>query len=94
MRLLRLASASAGYYCLGSRACLARRVATCRASLIFVRVQARVIGPVLLSVSLSVLLLGLAPAIAGNCQALADTQVGNLSVMLSMTCAAMVVAIL
>ena len=67
---------------------------TCRSSLIFVRVQARVIGPVLLSVSLSVLLLGLAPAIAGNCQALADTQIGNLSVMLSMTCAAMVVAIL
>ena len=66
----------------------------CRASLIFVRVQARVVGPVLLSVALSVLLLGLAPAIAGNCQTATDSQIGNLAVMLSMTCAAMVVAIL
>jgi hypothetical protein len=65
-----------------------------RATLIFLRVQQRVIGPVLLAVLLSLLVVSLIPAFNYSCWGSVDSQMGNLPVDMALTVAALVLAIL
>ena len=71
-----------------------RPSAACRHTHIYVRVQARLVSPVLFAVVVSVLLLDMVPALRGNCASSFITSLGNLPVQLSMTVAAAVLAIL
>ena len=58
------------------------------------RVQARVFGPVLAAVILSLLLLSLVPAITRRCWSAVDSRMGNLPVALSLTVAVLVLSFL
>ncbi|PSC69058.1 alpha beta-hydrolase isoform B [Micractinium conductrix] len=66
-----------------------------RSTLVFTRVQQRVLVPVLVAITISVVLLSLLPVLASStCWGLVDSQLGNLTVYLSMTVAAVVLAAL
>lgn len=71
-----------------ARSCL------CSDTHIFVRVQARILLPVQLSVLLSILLLELIPAVEGQCMAVVHSQLGNVPLQLSLSVAAAVLGIL
>ena len=68
--------------------------APCRATLIFIRVQTRVLGPALAVVLLSVLLLQVVPAFRRNCWSGANASLGNMPLELCQTVAALVMAAL
>ncbi|PSC72141.1 alpha beta-hydrolase [Micractinium conductrix] len=65
-----------------------------KATHIFVRVQVRVLGPVQVAMLLAALLMELVPSLRGNCTSAVSTQVGNLSLELSLTLAAVVLCVL
>ena len=65
-----------------------------RATLIFLRVQQRVVGPVLLAVVLSLLVVSVIPAFNYSCWGSVDSQMGNLPVDMALTTAAVVLGIL
>eukprot|EP00887_Chlorella_sp_A99_P000326 scaffold13.g326.t1 len=65
-----------------------------RATHIFVRVQARVLAPVQVAVLLSVLMMETAPSLRGNCMSAVSSQIGTMSVELSLTLAAAVLSLL
>ena len=57
----------------------------CSSTLIFIRVQMRVVGPVLLAVTAGVLVLVVIPSLRDSCWAAVDAQMGNLPVDLALT---------
>lgn len=61
---------------------------------LYVRVQQRVITPVMTAVVMSLLFTSIIPSLAKNCNSSADAQVGNLAVCLALTLAASIMAIL
>ena len=76
------------------RRCFPSPAPACRHTHIFLRVQARLVSPVLVAVVVSVLLLDMVPALRGSCGSALITSLGNLPVQLSLTVAAAVLAIL
>ncbi|KAI3436487.1 hypothetical protein D9Q98_005904 [Chlorella vulgaris] len=65
-----------------------------RSTHMFIRVQSRVVSAVFTAIIFSLLFMSLVPTLQGNCVAAADSQVGNVAVDLSMTVAAVVLALL
>ncbi|PRW55924.1 alpha beta-hydrolase [Chlorella sorokiniana] len=65
-----------------------------RMSLIYIRIQARVFGPVISAVILSTIFLGLIPSFTNSCWAAIDAQLGNLPVDLALSLAAIIMSLL
>lgn len=65
-----------------------------RSTHIYIRVQARVLTPVFTAVVMSLLFMSVIPTFDSNCVSSADAQVGNVATDMSMTVAAIVMAVM
>lgn len=74
--------------------CLLLSPLGCRQTQIYVRIQLRIMTPVFVAVVLSLIFLALIPTIHTNCASTADGLVGNIASDLSMSLAALMLAIL